>query len=68
MNKTGLAAKLRLGFYVFGVLMVIELIEFVIGTRVKNGAWPFLGVLAVIGAWPILRYFMHLPQLWRHKE
>ncbi len=68
MNKQGPGQKFRLGFLVFGALLVIEVIEFAVGVNVKRHNWPFLAILAVIGAWPILRYFMHLPQLWRRKE
>jgi hypothetical protein len=59
---------MRLGLIVFGVVMAAEVIEFVVGVNMKGGAWPFLAVLAVIGAWPIVRYFMHVTQLWRHEE
>lgn len=66
--KPDLKSKLRLGFIVFGVLMVIEIIEYVLGTTMKSGNWPYLGLLAIIGAWPILQYFMHIFELRRHKE
>ncbi|MBI2936105.1 MAG: hypothetical protein HYY31_04780 [Chloroflexi bacterium] len=61
-------AKMRLGLVVFGVLMVIEVVEYALGVTIRRGAWPYLAVLAPIGAWPIVRYFMHVPQLWRHEE
>ena len=66
--KPDLKSKLRLGFIVFGALMVIEISEYVLGTRMKSGNWPYLGLLAIIGAWPILQYFMHIFELWRRKE
>ncbi|MBI4298091.1 MAG: hypothetical protein HY676_06140 [Chloroflexi bacterium] len=68
MSKPSLAAKLRLGFYVLGALMVVEVTEYVIGTRVKRGAWPYLAILTLPGALPILYYFMHIKQLWHHEE
>ncbi len=67
-KKPNLKFKLRLGFIVFGALMVIEIAEYVLGTRMKTGNWPYLGLLAIIGAWPILQYFMHIFDLRRHKE
>lgn len=67
-KKPNLGLKLRLGFIVFGVLMVIEVVEYVLGTTMKSGNWPYLGLLAIIGAWPILQYFMHILELKRHKE
>lgn len=68
MEKPDLKKKLRLGFVVLGVLMVIEVIEYILGTAIQKGSWPFLGVLALIGAWPILYYFMHIKQLKRPEE
>lgn len=68
MSKNTLKSKLRLGFIVFGVLVAIEIIEYIIGVYVKSGSWPFLGILAVIGAWPILYYFMHIGQLKKPEE
>ncbi|MBI2918633.1 MAG: hypothetical protein HYY01_11680 [Chloroflexi bacterium] len=68
MHKSGMKPKLRLGFVVFGVLVAIEVAEYVLGTSIQKGVWPFLAVLAVIGAWPIVNYFMHIKQLWRPEE
>ena len=67
-RKPNLKARLRLGFIVFGALMVIEIAEYVLGTMMKTGSWPYLGLLAIIGACPILHYFMHVLELRRHKE
>ena len=68
MNQRELAKKMRLGFLVFGALMVIEVLEYALGVSIKHGNWLFLAPLALVGAWPIVRYFMHLPQLWRREE
>ncbi len=68
MGRRSLGAKMRLGYGVFGVLMAIELVEYAVGTRVRSGNWPYLAVLAVIGAWPILAYFMHIRQLRKGEE
>lgn len=68
MRKSDLKSKFRLGYVVFAVLIVIEIIEYAVGTRLRSGSWPYLGVLAVIGAWPILQYFMHIFELRRRKE
>ncbi len=67
-SKPELGAKMRLGFIVFGVLMVIEIVEYLVGTSVRAGNWLILAPLALVGAWPILRYFMHIVQLWRPEE
>jgi len=67
-NRTALGAKTRLGIIVFVVLMVLEIIEYVIGVQFKRGNWPVLAILAIIAAWPIVWYFMHVHQLWHHEE
>ena len=67
MKKSELGAKLRLGLVVFGILMVIEIVEYVVGTTLHSGAWRILAPLAVVGAWPIVRYYMHINQL-KHLE
>jgi hypothetical protein len=59
---------MRLGLVVFGVLMAIEILEYVLGVNMRGGAWPYLALLALVGAWPIVRYFMHIEQLWRPEE
>lgn len=59
---------MRRGLWVFLALMLVEIIEYVVGTRIKQGNWPLLAVLAVPGSGLIIYYFMHLAQLWRHEE
>ena len=68
LSRPELKARLRLGFIVFGALVVIEVTEYIVGVTMKGGAWPFLGILAIIGVWPIVRYFMHIVQLWHPEE
>ena len=68
MQKTDLKRKLQIGFLVFGTLVVIKIIEYIVGTSLRTGSWPYLGILALVGAWPILNYFMHIKQLKRPLE
>lgn len=68
MKTTGLRRKLMIGFGVFGVLVAIKVIEYVVGTRVKTGGWPYLVVLAFAGAIPILYFFMHINDLGKTKD
>jgi len=68
MPRPGLEGKLRFGFVVLGILIALEITEYVVGTTIKSGAWHYLAVLAVIGAWPILQYFMHITHLWRPEK
>lgn len=68
VHRRGLAPRLRFGYVVFAALLVTEVIEFAMGTRVKKGSWPFLLVLAAVGAWPIVSYYMHVTELRHPKE
>lgn len=65
MSGGNLRGKLRAGYMVFGALIGIKIAEFLIITLIRSGAWPYLAILALAGAWPILYYFMHIRQLWR---
>ena len=67
MKTRDMGARMRVGFIVFGVLMAVEVIEYVVGVGLSRGALPYLVALAVIGSWPIVQYFMHIGQLW-HKD
>lgn len=68
MLEGRLSTKLHVGLFVFVALMAIEVVEYLVGTRLRQGNWTLLGILAVIGAWPILSYFMHIMQLRRSGE
>ena len=59
-----LKSRLRFGYFVFGALIAIKVAEYLVTTIVRHGAWPYLAILALAGAWPILYYFMHISQLW----
>lgn len=59
---------MRLGLWVFLVLMAIEILEYIIGITIRRLNLPILAVLAVPGAGLIIYYFMHIPQLWRREE
>lgn len=62
------AAKMRLGWVVFVVLVVLEVAEYFVGTGMKTGSLVPLVVLAVAAGWPIVRYYMHVQQLRRGSE
>jgi hypothetical protein len=63
MRKPDLSRRLRLGSIVFGVLVALEVTEYAVGVTMGSGAWPYLAMLAVIAAWPIVHYFMHITHL-----
>lgn len=54
--------KLRLGAWVFGVLVGLEFVEYWVGTTLKHALIPLV-VLVVVAAWPIVQYYMHVEQL-----
>ncbi len=60
--------KLRIGYFVFGILIAIKVAEYFVATIIRSGAWPYLAILALAGVWPILYYFMHIRQLWRKDD
>lgn len=65
MLKTDLKRKARVGLIVLGALVFLKIVEYVIGVTITAGSWPWLAISAVVGAWLILRYFMHIGQI-RH--
>ncbi len=58
-------AKLRLGWIVIGGLAVLTALEYWIAVSVHSTPLPYLAVIALIKAWLIVQYFMHVAQLWR---
>ncbi|MDO8532457.1 MAG: hypothetical protein Q7T26_09920 [Dehalococcoidia bacterium] len=65
VKSADLQKKLKRGIIVFGVVMVIEIVEFVIGVRMTKDNWLVLAPFAFVGAWPIVQYFMHIGHI-RH--
>ena len=68
MGKSGSHKKAKTGYLVLAALLVIEIVEYLVGTLLTGGALPYLALLAIVGAWPILYYFMHIGELRRPKE
>ncbi len=60
VKSADLQKKLKRGLIVFGVVMVIEIVEFMIGVRMTKDNWLVLAPFAFVGAWPIVQYFMHI--------
>ena len=73
-NKTGAPSadisrrRMRTGFIVFGVLLLIKVAEYLIFTGIRSGAWPYLLALAVLSAGLIAYYYKHIRQLWERGE
>lgn len=68
MADKGLSKRLRTGYIVFGALVGIKVLEYLIVTLVHQGGWPYMAILAFAGAWLIFYYFMHVYQLWRRSK
>ena len=67
-ERPALSSRMRFGWVVLGLLLVIEVVEYALGVNIRRGAWLVLAPLAVVGAWPIVYFFMHIRQLWRREE
>jgi|Deesub1362A_J573_1020465.scaffolds.fasta_scaffold05032_5 uncharacterized membrane-anchored protein len=63
----GKAKALRLGVTVLIVLAVLTAVEFAVSAAL-NPALPYLALIALGKAYLILRFFMHLGQLWDERE
>jgi heme/copper-type cytochrome/quinol oxidase subunit 4 len=64
----GQLEKMRRGLVVITILAVLTAIEFVVAVSVDTGRFGLLAVFALIKAWLILDYFMHISQLWKSDE
>ncbi len=61
-------SKLRLGWIVIAALGVLTIVEYWIAISVHSTPLPYLAVIALVKAWLIVQYFMHVAQLWRAGE
>ena len=61
------ATKLRIGWIVAIVLAVLTALEYWIAIRFEGNVIPWLAIIALLKAWLIVQYFMHVSQLW-HAE
>ncbi len=68
MLGSGPKRRVRIGYIVFGALAAAKVAEFAVIKAFPKGAWPYLAVLALVGAWLIYYYFMHIRALWRERK
>jgi len=67
MNKTSeKKARMRVGWNIIITLAVLTIVEFVISVYLKPST-PYLIVTALVKAWLIVSYFMHITQVWRRE-
>lgn len=67
MKHTSAGALFRQGWFVFAGLGVLTLVEYGVATSIA-GALPYLAVIALVKAWLVIQYFMHVAQLWHVEE
>lgn len=60
------AAPFRTGWVVFWGLAALTAVEFAISAAAPQPL-PFLAAIALIKAWLIVRFFMHVLQLWKRE-
>ncbi len=60
-------ALYRRGFIVLIVLAVLTALEYYVAL-LPNTATPALFIIALVKAWAILQYFMHVYTLWSKEE
>ena len=68
MHSGDLGQKFRLGLIVIGILALFTAAEYWVAVSWSVAVVPGLAVAAIVKAWLILRYFMHMPQLWHPEE
>ena len=66
-RSQGKAAAYRLGLLVGLGLAVLTVIEYLVAVRLESNLLTYLLLLALLKAWLIVQYFMHLSQLWHEK-
>jgi FtsH-binding integral membrane protein len=62
-TASGLRRKLAVGYFVFGGLIAVKIVEYFIGTRVHSGGWAYLAILAIVSSGLVLYFFMRIYQL-----
>lgn len=63
MSDTGFSARVRTGYVVFAALAVATAVEYVVAVSDVPGSLLVLAVVALLKAWLIVDYFMHVRAL-----
>ncbi len=61
------AAAYRLGLLVILGLAVLTVVEYEVAVKLHSNVLLYLMIIALVKAWLIVQYFMHVSQLW-HEE
>lgn len=60
------AAKMRLGWKVGAGLAALTVVEYIVAVALTSPL-PYLTLIALVKAWLIVQYFMHIYHLWQGK-
>ena len=64
MQMSAIRDKLRKGLFVIAALAVLTAVEFAVALGLSGGRFAILSLIAVVKAWLILDYFMHVAKAW----
>ncbi len=65
MQRTTLGPALRRGLWVFIVLLVLTVVEYILALVMTKGNLPYMIVMNIVDAGLIAYFFMHIAQI-RH--
>lgn len=68
MEGSGLAPAQRRGLWVWILLIVLTVLEFILMVARLPGMIAYLLIINLIDAGLIAYYYMHIAQLWRQEE
>ncbi len=68
MSTADYATEQKTGVIAFVALVVLKIVEYAVAVAMPSGSFLPIAALAVVDGWIILKYFMHMPQLWHSEE
>ena len=68
MQQASLKPAMRRGLWVFVILVVLAVLEYLLALVMKSGNLPWMIIMNIVDAALILYFFMHMAQLWRKEE
>lgn len=68
MQQASLKPAMRRGLWVFVILVVLAVLEYLLALAMKSGNLPWMIIMNIVDAALILYFFMHMAQLWRREE
>ena len=68
MEGRGLSSRLRIGLWVFAILMIMAIGEYFLGIALDSGNLAYMIFMNIVDAALIVWFFMHVHQLWHPEE